>query len=317
MKHLLLLLLGLLLAGPAVANDTVYYYSSDALHSEVVITDAHRNVVERTYYAPYGQVLNRALRDGPGYTGHEEDPETSLVYMQQRYYDPESGRFLSIDPVVTTGDGDNFNHYWYANDNPYRYTDPDGRESGDLSLRIAEYSEGNLQSFDTYHNFDQEKAWQDIQWVPGVTLIGCFANGCDTHDWVQSVAYVILAPGKDGDEGAFFPESFTPVVKDFSRLRNGHLAGSVHPKTGIPFKANGHPDFTGVAKTEVKIKQTGTRSGDFRAANEAAGLKNTPEGYSWHHHEDGTTMQLVPRDIHSQTGHTGGYRPKCANDGCD
>lgn len=47
--------------------------------------------------------------------------------MQQRYYDPESGRFLSTDPVLTSSDGGNFNRYWYANDNPYRYTDRDGR----------------------------------------------------------------------------------------------------------------------------------------------------------------------------------------------
>jgi hypothetical protein len=86
------------------------------------------------------------------------------------------------------------------------------------------------------------------------------------------------------------------------------LAGKTHPKTGVPFDATGHPDFkaAGVVRTEVKILPTGTRAGDFKAAN-AAGLKNTPEGYTWHHHQDGTTMQLVPRDIHAQTGHTGGF----------
>jgi len=121
--------LGLLLAVPAHAADTVYYYSSDTIHSEVVVTDQNRNVVERTHYAPYGQVLDRDLRDGPGYTGHEEDPETSLVYMQQRYYDPEAGRFLSVDPVgVDPTSGGNFNRYEYANDNPYRFIDPDGRD---------------------------------------------------------------------------------------------------------------------------------------------------------------------------------------------
>jgi RHS repeat-associated protein len=94
-----------------------------------VETDAHGVVLERTYYAPYGQVLNRSLRNGPGYTGHEEDPATGLVYMQQRYYDPQSGRFISTDPVQATANGGNFNRYWYANDNPYRFTDPDGRQS--------------------------------------------------------------------------------------------------------------------------------------------------------------------------------------------
>lgn len=117
----------MLQAASASADDTVYYYYTDSLHSAVAETDAQGNVVERTYYAPYGQVLNRDLRDGPGYTGHEEDPETGLVYMQQRYYCPECGRFLSVDPVgVDPTNAGNFNRYEYAKDNPYRYTDPFG-----------------------------------------------------------------------------------------------------------------------------------------------------------------------------------------------
>jgi RHS repeat-associated protein len=92
-------------------------------------------------------------------------------------------------------------------------------------------------------------------------------------------------------------------------VRNAHLAGDVHPKTGVPFDKDGFPDFSSVTKVEVQIEQTGTRAGDFRRANDAAGLERTPEGYTWHHHQDGTTMQLVPRDIHAQTGHTGGFNP--------
>jgi len=48
------------------------------------------------------------------------------------------------------------------------------------------------------------------------------------------------------------------------------------------------------------------RPADFRAASDAAGLAQTPKDYTWHHHQDGETMQLVSTDIHSKTGHTGG-----------
>lgn len=48
--------------------------------------------------------------------------------MQQRYYDPTVGRFLSTDPVAAySKKGINFNRYWYASNNPYRFIDPDGR----------------------------------------------------------------------------------------------------------------------------------------------------------------------------------------------
>ncbi|HWT20866.1 MAG TPA: RHS repeat-associated core domain-containing protein, partial [Variovorax sp.] len=56
------------------------------------------------------------------------DSFTQLSYMQQRYYDPLIGRFMSNDPVASSStDGANFNRYWYANNNPYAFTDPDGR----------------------------------------------------------------------------------------------------------------------------------------------------------------------------------------------
>ena len=46
----------------------------------------------------------------------------------QRYYDPALVAFLSVDPVtVNTTSGWNFCRYCYADGNPYKFTDPDGR----------------------------------------------------------------------------------------------------------------------------------------------------------------------------------------------
>ena len=48
----------------------------------------------------------------------------------QRYYDPVIGRFLSVDPVAANPEtGASFNRYNYANGNPYRFTDVDGRQA--------------------------------------------------------------------------------------------------------------------------------------------------------------------------------------------
>jgi hypothetical protein len=90
------------------------------------------------------------------------------------------------------------------------------------------------------------------------------------------------------------------------RIRNAHLAGKTHPRTGRQFNEKGFPDFSSVSVRTVRIQQTGDRVVDAQAANKAAGLAKTPEGFRWHHHEDGVTMQLVPTEIHAATGHTGG-----------
>src|SRR5690606_4501796 len=106
------------------------YQHTDALGSPVVVTNESRTVVKRNEYEPYGKLVGAAMEDGPGYTGHMADAATGLVYMQQRYYDPTiDGRFPSVDPVTQISPGGTFNRYWYANANPYRFRDPDGRQA--------------------------------------------------------------------------------------------------------------------------------------------------------------------------------------------
>ncbi len=100
------------LAWLAVAQEVVEYIHTDALGSLVAITDASGNVIERTVYEPYGAVVNRPLKDGPGYTGHVTDSGTGLSYMQQRYYDVETGAFLSADPIASSVAA--FGRYAYA-----------------------------------------------------------------------------------------------------------------------------------------------------------------------------------------------------------
>lgn len=109
----------------------VKYQHTDALGSPVTVSDEYGVVGpdDRTDYDPYGGAISKFPPvDGAGYTGHVMDPVTGLTYMQQRYYDPNLGRFLSVDPVAaSTGPG--FNRYSYANNNPYFYVDPDGRQA--------------------------------------------------------------------------------------------------------------------------------------------------------------------------------------------
>ncbi|WP_437631954.1 RHS repeat-associated core domain-containing protein [Sorangium sp. So ce854] len=125
---------------------------------------------------------------------------------------------------------------------------------------------------------------------------------------IQGLSQALMSQGS----GSSSPKGMAPPARAEAGRevpRNAQLAGKTHPRTGVPFDNAGYPDFraAGVVRTEVKITPTGSRPGDSRAANQAAGFSRTPEGYTWHHHQDGSTMQLVPSDIHRMTGHTGGF----------
>lgn len=110
-------------------SETVTYFYTDPQGTILAETDASGNVTANFDYRPYGSIALGNARSGPGYTGHVNDPDVGLVYMQARYYDPAAGRFLSIDPVAPDEDNDwqHFNRYAYAYNNPIRFTDPDGR----------------------------------------------------------------------------------------------------------------------------------------------------------------------------------------------
>lgn len=109
---------------------THHYYYTDPQGNVLAKADAQGNIVATYDYAPYGSsVASMGMSpNGPGYTGHVNDPDTGFIYMQARYYDPVTGRFLSIDPVApSAGNAFNFNRYTYVNNNPINHTDPDGR----------------------------------------------------------------------------------------------------------------------------------------------------------------------------------------------
>ncbi|MCG8456468.1 MAG: hypothetical protein MI919_09310 [Holophagales bacterium] len=106
------------------------YYLTDALGSVTNLVSPEGIQTAQYRYDAWGGYRHREEREPQpwGFTGHEMDDETGLVYMKARFYDPESARFLSEDPA----EGDpsrppSLHRYLYAYQNPTVYVDPDGR----------------------------------------------------------------------------------------------------------------------------------------------------------------------------------------------
>lgn len=112
----------------AAGAETVTYLHTDGLGSPVAKTNASGVRISQTKYEAYGMTVAGSDQPTIGFTGHYNDKDTALTYMQQRYYDPVAGRFLSKDPVLTNANtGEGFNRYAYASNNPYKYIDPNGK----------------------------------------------------------------------------------------------------------------------------------------------------------------------------------------------
>jgi RHS repeat-associated protein len=126
-------LLGLLLVSDAQfahAERKTTFFHTDALGSIVAASDESGALLWRKAYAPFGEQIHTIVeREKLSYTGKEHDKDTGLTYFGARYYDPQLGRFLSVDPVgFNASKPMSFNRYAYANNNPYAYVDPDGRD---------------------------------------------------------------------------------------------------------------------------------------------------------------------------------------------
>jgi RHS repeat-associated protein len=117
-----------------VTNSGAEFLHSDALGSSELSTSATGGVNSTTTFDAWGQYAQTGTTASKfGYTGHELDTGTSLIYFKARHYDPELGRFISADPL----DGEptlpvSWNDYLYANANPTVYIDKNGEAAGTI-----------------------------------------------------------------------------------------------------------------------------------------------------------------------------------------
>ena len=104
-----------------ICDSSDRYYMHNA-HGDVVesFSGVARSVHNYTAYGTPGYCENDDM-DTFGYCGQQYDWETGNYYMRARYYNPDTGRFISEDPVK---DGNNW--YSYCAGNPVKFWDPSG-----------------------------------------------------------------------------------------------------------------------------------------------------------------------------------------------
>lgn len=123
--------LSLISQGGTAAADR-QYPMSDGLGNIRFMTNASGTTVSYApKYDPFGRqmpVYRQPYLTGPSFQGEYRDPGSSgLMYLRARYYDPNTGTFLSQGPMAgTLNNPQSQNGYNYANANPINYSDPSG-----------------------------------------------------------------------------------------------------------------------------------------------------------------------------------------------
>ncbi len=107
---------------------TGYYYLTDRLGSiREVAAASSGTVLDAISYDGFGRIAsetNSSYRGRYAWTGRELDAEIDLQYNRARYYDANTGRWISQDPLgFDAGDG---NLYRYVRNKHQSYLDPSG-----------------------------------------------------------------------------------------------------------------------------------------------------------------------------------------------
>ncbi|AQQ64089.1 hypothetical protein WHT_c34210 [Bacillus cereus] len=146
------------------------YYHYNPRGDVVAMTNQDKEVVVTYEYDAWGNVLKSDAKgiaaDNPfGYAGYMYDKEIGMYYLVARYYNPEHGVFLSVDP--DPGDEDDpvtMNGYTYADNNPVMLTDPDGHFAW-MVLNAG------FAAYDGYQAY-KKNGWKAAAVAVGVGLVG-------------------------------------------------------------------------------------------------------------------------------------------------
>ncbi|MFH1018127.1 MAG: FG-GAP-like repeat-containing protein [Pseudomonadota bacterium] len=135
------------------ANGETQWLHADRLGSILAVTNFSGALVGGTtrLYRPYGEeVTLPPYGVSLGFTGQRQDP-SGLIYLHARYYDPQIGRFISPDPLVSTDWPTGINAYQYSDNDPFNKTDVTGmsgegptKPRRDVSGKSAEQTQAEL-----------------------------------------------------------------------------------------------------------------------------------------------------------------------------
>ncbi|MGW0824259.1 RHS repeat-associated core domain-containing protein [Streptomyces sp. NPDC002845] len=117
------------------------FVASDHHGTGELAIDSATGAISQRRFDPYGVQRGEKTGTWPGekgYVGGTIDASTGLTHLGAREYDPQLGKFISVDPIIDYTQPQQINGYAYANNSPVTHADPSG-------LIIPECREGLIE----------------------------------------------------------------------------------------------------------------------------------------------------------------------------
>ena len=211
-----------------LATGQVSYLATDHLGSVRAVIASTGSISASTSYDAWGnpETAGGLTSYSPfGYAGGYTDA-TGLIYLINRYYDPVTGQFLSVDPAdAATGQP-----YAYANGNPVSLTDPTGLWAATLFTGVPYASEATFQAWvgALFGVPPKGPGWEYQTWwqagtPSSVTKYGTRRIDIYSYDWSNEVktGYTSLTSPSKGDKSGTIGEAYRDSYIDRT---GGHAA---------------------------------------------------------------------------------------------
>ena len=274
-----------------LAGSGASYYLADHLGSTRSLVDGSGTVTAAYDYRPYGKVLATSGTDATRFrfTGHERDDESGLDYMLERSYAYDTGRFLRPDPMQDEYPG--LSPYAYANNNPLKYVDPDGRIPI-VPFLVAGWAlaELGLSAYDVYDAvstaLDPDATTGQKLFSAGGALAGVVLPG-GGYSAVDNVAESLVAASKTLSKNSDKAASDAAVrAKDIQnslnpRAQRARTTAVTETEEGIRVVSSSERRLTPAQRAQLgekEIEGTGIGHAEMTGLNAAREAGLTPTG---------------------------------------
>lgn len=252
-----------------LATQTFQFYLYDYPDRNVTaIVDMNQQVCNYYSYEAFGSIKSSICTTLNHFTfaGENYEKETKLIYLRNRYYDPETGRFLSPDPRLGKKlNPQSFNPYTYVENNPLNFIDPLGLKSA----QFCAYPPGTITE-------NTKSAFGHGFWIltkdnGDVVTIGRYPEGTRSTDKIVAGTVAFTVPATDAQISAILNSvdqgKYWGIIGNcIDGLERGlKILGIEHPSfrllgVSVPTKAviwieslNGKNDFQRAMEQDLKL----------------------------------------------------------------
>ncbi|WP_432120027.1 RHS repeat-associated core domain-containing protein [Streptomyces sp. bgisy032] len=144
----------------------VHFLASDHQGTAQLAINAKTGETTRRRTDPFGNPRDESTSSASspawvndkGFVGGTVQASTGLTTLGARDYDPDTGRFLSADPIIDYTDPQQINGYSYSNNNPVTFSDPTGLAPDDcvnvgITCSLNRDGGWDVKATDTYYTY--------------------------------------------------------------------------------------------------------------------------------------------------------------------